>query len=96
MLLFQMIAYVFGTLPYPTFYAYQSITSAIRTKSSIESAQENLALDFINIIFYMPQASPFYVYYLSSKMFRKKLKDFFSCHQRNRVRPLVRIINEKR
>jgi len=94
MLLFQMIAYVLGTLPYATFYAYQSITTAIRTKSSIERAQENSILDFINIIFYMPQASPFYVYYLSSKAFRKQVKDIFLCHQHNRIQPAARVINE--
>jgi hypothetical protein len=95
MLLFQMIVYVLGTLPYATFYAYQSITGMIWTKSAMERAQENLVLDFINIIFYMPQASPFYVYYLSSKNFRKKVKGIFVCHQRNQIRPLGRMMNGK-
>jgi len=95
MLLFQMIAYVLGTLPYAGFYAYQSITSAIWTKSSFELTQENSVLYFINIIFYMPQASPFYVYYLSSKIFRKQVKHIFICRQQNDIQPLVRIINVK-
>ncbi|CAF1095498.1 unnamed protein product [Adineta steineri] len=96
MLLLQMIAYVLGTLPYASFYAYQSITSAIRIKSTIELAQESLVLNFINIIFYMPQSSPFYIYYLSSKTFRKQIKDFLICYQQhNRIQPLVRTINEK-
>jgi hypothetical protein len=95
MLLYQMISYICGTLPYASFYAYQSITSAIRTKSTYESAQENFALNIINIIFYMPQASPFYVYYLSSKIFQKQVKDFFTCHQHNQIRPVVRTINGK-
>jgi hypothetical protein len=95
MLLFQMIAYVSGTLPYASFYAYQSITTAMYIKSSLENAEENYILNFINIIFYMPQASPFYVYYLSSKFFRKQIKDIFSCHRHNRIQPLGRIIHEK-
>jgi hypothetical protein len=95
MLLLQMIAYVLGTLPYATFYAYQSITGVIRIKTSIEQAQENFCLDFINIIFYMPQSSPFYVYYLSSKTFQKQAKQFFMYFQRQRIRPIV-VINKDR
>jgi hypothetical protein len=95
MLLFQIIAYILGTLPYATFYAYQSITTAIRIKSSFELAQENFALDFINIIFYTPQASPFYVYYLSTKTFQKKVKDFFMCNQHNRIQPVLRTLNDQ-
>lgn len=95
MLLFQMIAYVSGTLPYASFYAYQSITTAMYIKSSLENAEENYILNFINIIFYMPQASPFYVYYLSSKFFRKQVKDIFSCHRHNRIQPVGRIIHEQ-
>lgn len=93
MLLFQMIVYVLGTLPYTSFYAYQSITSLIRIKSTFERAEESLVLDFINIIFYMPQSSPFYVYYLSSKIFRKQFQNIIPCHQHNQIQPLIRIIN---
>lgn len=89
MLLFQMIAYVLGTVPYASFYAYQSISGALRTKSTFERAQENLVLDFINIIFYTPQASPFYVYYLSSSIFRIQVKHFFAFHPfQTRIQPL--------
>ncbi|CAF0915213.1 unnamed protein product [Adineta ricciae] len=89
MLLFQMIAYVVGTAPYASFYAYQTISSTLRVKSTIERAQESLSLDFINIIFYTPQASPFYVYYLSSGIFRKQVKDLFTFCAHNRVTPIA-------
>lgn len=89
MLLFQMIAYVLGTVPYASFYTYQSISGALRTKSSFERAQESLVLDFINIIFYTPQASPFYVYYLSSSVFRTQVKHFFAFHYfQTRIQPM--------
>ena len=94
MLLFQMIVYVLGTVPYASFYTYQSITSLMRTKSSLERVQENFVLDFINIIFYMPQASPFYVYYFSSRIFRKQVQNLLQCRQPNRIEPLGGIINK--
>jgi hypothetical protein len=95
MLLFQMIAYILGTVPYASFYAYQSITTVLYIKSSFEIAEENFVLNFINIIFYTPQASPFYVYYLSSKLFRKQVKNIFVCHRHNRIQPIGRIIIDK-
>jgi hypothetical protein len=88
MLLFQMIAYVLGAVPYASFYLYQSITTALWTKSTMERTRDNLALDFINIILYMPQSSAFYVYYLSSAIFRRQVKTLCSCCQRHRIQPL--------
>lgn len=96
MLLYQMIAYVLGTVPYASFYLYQSITTALWTKSAMERTRDNLALDFINIIFYMPQSSPFYVYYLSSAIFRSQVKTLFSCCRRHRIQPLTTNENELR
>ena len=87
MLFFQIIAYVLGTAPYASFYLYQSITAALWTKSTREKTRDNLALDFINIIFYMPQSSPFYVYYLSSAFFRRQVKHLLSRLRRHRIQP---------
>ena len=92
MLLFQILAYVLGTLPYASFYAYQSITSVLHTKSFLERARENFVLEFINIIFYTPQASPFYVYYFSSNVFRKQVRNMFGYPAQNQIQPFVRVI----
>lgn len=96
MLLFQTIVYILGTLPYASFYAYQSITSVLHAKSSDERARENFALDFINIIFYTPQASPFYVYYFSSNVFRKQVRSMFGYQIQNQIQPFVRIIYQNK
>ena len=88
MLLYQMIANCIGTAPYGIFYMYQSMTSAIRMKTAVERAQENAVLDFINIIFYMPQSSPLYVYYFSSKVFKAQVKAFFPCLRGRSIRPI--------
>jgi hypothetical protein len=95
MLLLQVIICVWGTFPYSTLYAYQAITALIETKTTFELAQETLALNVINILFYTPQASPFYVYCLSSKVYRKQVKDFLKCQPHNRVQPVASFVRPR-
>jgi hypothetical protein len=77
MLLSQVIVYVITTCLYPAITLYRAITNG-QTKTSQSLQIETFVNFFSNtILVYLNPASAFYVYFTSSKSFRKECKTAF-------------------
>jgi hypothetical protein len=83
MLLLQLIALTFASIPYAIYYFYAAATRRL-TKSSLRLAQENLFMTIIRNFFYINHVYSFYIFIISSNEIRNILKRLilrFICQQ---------------
>ncbi|UJR24674.1 hypothetical protein I4U23_006047 [Adineta vaga] len=75
MMLIQIPCILFSTLPYITFTLYSTFTTTI-IKSIDQKFIESILTNIFTLIFYMAFSCQFFVFYISSKTFRKEANSF--------------------
>lgn len=86
MLFIQVLVYCVTGLTFSVAMIYTSIT-ANRTKTIFEAAQENMINAVVGMLSNTGPCTSFYLFTLSSSLFRKELKDLFCFWKRNGIRP---------
>ena len=88
MMLTQIPIIILSTLPYAVFIEYLILT-AFSIKSPSQYVLEGFLNQIFTLIFYCAFSCQFFVFYLSSKPFRKETKRFLLCtrESKNSIRP---------
>ncbi|CAF3769878.1 unnamed protein product [Rotaria sp. Silwood1] len=85
MMLLQIPIILFSTLPYIIFTEY-SIFTATMTKTANQKAIELVITNIVSITCYITFACPFFVFFASSKSFRKETKMLLLCRKTTLLR----------
>jgi hypothetical protein len=71
----EVLVYVVTTMPYPLILIETMISGYIISNKSVQYLQiESFISSIINLLLYMNNAAPFYIYLISSKSFRRDFK----------------------